>query len=382
MRLADVDDYVQDIGSIIEDESTSLVTDHGVEVREIPVERKRCGSSTWISKDGYAVQRHYNPWTESWTWGEQKNVSLANDEMMLNIGSGRYIQTVRLVRAIALAWLTYPKSSLKYYSRIVSAGDIVADNIGWIRLGVKCVKNIRDVEDIPVHLMGNEEWAPLVILRFDENGDKFQDTTHDTIKISNFGILEIDGEYMRGYVSAYQRHYFCINKIGIVWVDDAVMNSFRESSPIPGRMYVEHIDGNTLNDCVSNLQWAEKKETRVMQKALEIYEWSMNGFSKEEIMRQMSISDATYYNELLVSAANLPLRVIRDKFWTTVVDTEILKEIDRLYGQQNPLLGDTLTKLNEYLITRNQYIGEMSESTRFAQMKIAREYAYRKWLSQ
>lgn len=137
---------MQDIGSIIEDDSTSLVTDDGIEVREIPMERRKCGASTWISRDGYAVQRYYNPWSEAWTFGEQKKITLVDDEMVLNIGSGRYTQTVRLVRAIALAWLTYPKSSLKYCARMISTGDVVVENIGWFRLGVKCVKNIREVK--------------------------------------------------------------------------------------------------------------------------------------------------------------------------------------------------------------------------------------------
>ena len=287
MRVATVDGVDQDIGTLIgEDDNASLFLDNGIEVREIPIERGKCHSTTWISRDGFAVQRNFNAWSETWSWSDPKAASLVNDDLTIYIGSGTYRQKVRIVRAIALAWISHPKGIHKCYTRLISPGNVIADNIGWIRLGVKSVTNIRHVDELPVNLFGFEEWAPLVILRCDDNEDIFEHNVQSSIHISDSGIIRNDGNLTRGYISESRRRYVPIDGVGIVWVDNAVMNSFRETSPSPGRSRIHHLDGNTLNNNLTNLEWRDIIETRSIHRAIETYEWVITGMPKYEIMKQ------------------------------------------------------------------------------------------------
>ena len=86
MRIAEIDGVFYNIGTLIDDEHYE-VTSSGEKVRQIPLEKEDAWSTTWISEDGYCVQRYYNVWSEEWKWGTQKPMSIQGEELYVSVGS-------------------------------------------------------------------------------------------------------------------------------------------------------------------------------------------------------------------------------------------------------------------------------------------------------
>eukprot|EP00967_Tisochrysis_lutea_P121475 scaffold200260_cov43-Tisochrysis_lutea.AAC.1 len=83
--------------AILDDPWGEVMGPRGELLREILVPHMDWTSTTWISADGIAYQRTFNPWTDEWAFGDTPKAmgETAVGELTLHVGA----QQMRLVRA-------------------------------------------------------------------------------------------------------------------------------------------------------------------------------------------------------------------------------------------------------------------------------------------
>lgn len=118
-------------------------------MREIPV-RHVWSSSLWITKDGTARRRYFNPLTQSWSWSET-----VTDHAFSSDGKqGLFLldQWVPLATCISLAWIhRLPGSETR--TSPYDAGPPHAETLKWVEMGSSDDERWDDDKD--------EVWRPL-----------------------------------------------------------------------------------------------------------------------------------------------------------------------------------------------------------------------------
>ena len=99
-------------------------------------------SATFATRDGAIYQRRFYPWRDAWEWSGPRSAhcSHANGELVVNALSGHRPRTLRLVRAVALAWVEPPRhpSTGRALQAVHLAGDgLDASGIAWCPSGTR-----------------------------------------------------------------------------------------------------------------------------------------------------------------------------------------------------------------------------------------------------
>eukprot|EP00967_Tisochrysis_lutea_P025836 scaffold29819_cov31-Tisochrysis_lutea.AAC.7 len=120
------------IGEMIDDPWGVLSTPDGAHVREVWTRTGPWYSTTWISVDGVGYQRTFNAWSGEWTFSGPKRLGeTPHGELALSVGGGTVTQRMRLVRALALAWVEPPVAQ-GVVAVHFGAGYPSAENVGWL----------------------------------------------------------------------------------------------------------------------------------------------------------------------------------------------------------------------------------------------------------
>ena len=235
MKRVLLDNMLHEIGTII-NQSNSEIIHKDNRLREIFVDNCDWDSMTWISQDGIAYQRYYNIWNETWRFSDEKVPGISDTgELLLNVGSGKGAQRIGLCRAIAIAWLDFPKIN-RQENRIAMTlredEELDIDNIGWVRRTFKA-SNEHYPENISIpssHPQGKQQWYPILLYRYWRNGEyeKFECPE----KISDTGWIRlVDGSHTKGYNSYNGRLRVCLQTYGSVWLEDLYYGSLKGSIP-------------------------------------------------------------------------------------------------------------------------------------------------------
>lgn len=172
-----LDGTAVDVGAVARDPWTELVTPDGHVVREAFLPSADFDSTTWVAEDGTAFQRTYNPWADSWSFSQAKSSGITpQGELAIGAGSGRAAHRMRLVRAIALAWVEPPEGA-RGPLQAVHLQPIQpprAANVGWTTR-TEALKlapdepweapDSRDAADLPPEPSAARNWADAPVTR-------------------------------------------------------------------------------------------------------------------------------------------------------------------------------------------------------------------------
>jgi hypothetical protein len=97
-------------GNNVDGTVSHVVCGQDLHLREVFLECADWHSTTWIARDGTTLQRYYNPWTGGWRFADAPKAfcERRGGDRVVNVGSGDGAQCMRVLRAIAIAWVRVP----------------------------------------------------------------------------------------------------------------------------------------------------------------------------------------------------------------------------------------------------------------------------------
>lgn len=264
MRLVRVHGVVEAGGREIDASDAALEAPDGAIVMPIVHEGMRIECAQWCSRDGTVWDRWYDPFADDFVWAQApKSLSIdhASGECKVLIGIGAAARTVRLARAIAMAWLEAPPSAVALQARVLPHLELNADGVVWVRAGAREVEgagHAADVEQAAAEPPAGARWKPLRYTWRDAAGQPVVVLPADTGY-----LVSADGDVRspyalrgtRGHVSACQRRVMHVERYGALWVDEAVLHSFGADAAT-GCVAVVHANGDVDDSSVSNLRWS------------------------------------------------------------------------------------------------------------------------------
>lgn len=308
-------------GEIIESSDGVEVAPSGEELRQIVHDSEhgevRWHNSTWISRNGSAYQRIFDP-TDRGEWelrGPKSLVPGPTGELLVTIGAGSGTRRVRLVRAIALAWVECPECLADggtWHAKMIEEGPLDASRVGWVaarRTGPTPLAAPLAAPPPP-----DEEFFPL---RYEwmavggEVQESFSPQIYGAYQISRNGWLRSphSGVQTRGIRCPSGRRWAPIAGAGFVWLDRAVLYSFAGAPR--GRARAAH-RGRVDDNALRNLFWVpiETRETeRATTELLRLHIEA--GASADEICSSCGMSRSAMWQRLAIAATEHPWTQLR-----------------------------------------------------------------------
>ena len=152
-----------------------------VQMRQMPI--GDWDEQTWVSADGLVVPRIYEPSDDTWEWQAVRTTHVDDDgELTVDVGHGTRRTRMRVVRAIALAWVSCPETLISPHATLIQQpGDTHARNIGWREAGA--TREVRPCHPITCSRAAPSDtdvWLPLKCVWTSVNGDVVRRTDHST----------------------------------------------------------------------------------------------------------------------------------------------------------------------------------------------------------
>lgn len=245
----------------------------GEEVRQVVQDRIAWECSTWCSADGVVYDRFHDPFRDAFVWSAPKAVGVdaTTGHFTTVVGHDTDLKrSVRLVRAIALAWLEPPRTGVKLQAAVLPGRPPVAANLVWARTGVRSVEAEGEREEPRARPNADDAWRPLryawrnlcgeVVARVDESarpaGERYEVSLRGWVRSPHGGACT------RGTRTPSGRRYASLVELGAVWIDEAVLASFagddegdaaHDQGP-PTATAVRHLNGDASDDAYANLR--------------------------------------------------------------------------------------------------------------------------------
>lgn len=376
MRVLKIDDVLQDIGTIIND-ATSEFNWNGLRLREIFLENCDWESSTWISQEGVAYQRYYNVWNETYSFSQAKVPGVsASGNLLLSVGSGAGARRILLCRAIAIAWLDYPKvneQEKRIAARLRHDEDPDIDNIGWVRRNFKAGENNEYPQTLATQKLSpcrRETWYPVIIYRYWKSGEYERFECQETVSESGWVQLT-DGSFNRGFRSHTGRIRVCLTLHGSVWMEELLYGSLFGS--IPSDKKLQQLSDTTVSP--SKLLLTENKLV-LNSRNYDIYSQFRDGETIENLARIHSVPKSVIWTGICSTVERLPTTLISVSFWNAILyDRTLHSAVMEWVETGHPILGSPLTHMKEDIETGQTL--NLDDDDLFGMLKLAKEFARR-----
>ena len=240
----------------------------GEDLRQVAVHGALYTCSTWCSRDGTMYDRIHDPFQRAFVWSQSKSmcVDARTGAFQVCVGTGSAARVVRLVRAIAMAWIEAPRSAAKLQAVVCTGtGASAPPPVLWIRTGVREYELLGDDDPMPEpHAVPDATWRPLAYAWHDASGRREfalagADARPTSYLVSPDGWLysPFSRTATRGVRSPDQRLWATIEDHGLVWIDVAVLCSFVGLPDVRdgARPVAAHANGVVDDNRVSNLRW-------------------------------------------------------------------------------------------------------------------------------
>ena len=330
-------------GKCLDDDIEGIIVapDSDDELRQVVYESMRADCNTWISKDGRAYTRFFNPYSGEFEFGKQsRTISMKDDELCITVGSGTSKRTMRLTRAIAMAWLEAPRTE---YALQATAHEFVhAEYICWTRQGVRHVESCGTVQEHRGFPHETDEWKALRYewkLRND-TWRTITPTTDVTLTTSSLKAMQSDeywiskrgwlrtplGHMTRGVRHCSQRLYWNISGENAIWMDEAVLFTWApRTTKLCDRSYVaHHTNGDVGNNHFTNLTWITCDAPAICDYASDV----KHCFSFSDFERRWGIRAATVWSRLNQLAIEGPQETL--SFLVRLIPRRVLRLFDDL----------------------------------------------------
>lgn len=353
-----------EVGRAILDDPWGEVMGPGGELlREILVPHMDWTSTTWISADGIAYQRTFNPWTDEWTFGETPKAmgETAVGELTLHVGA----QQMRLVRALALAWVDPPPWQGPFVAVHTGMDAPGAHNVGWVRRAdlsaLDLTAELYDEPSSPAPEVVEEsavEWRPvqLSVVRAWPWGTERRFESDCALSHDGALVRRPDGSISRALhlPSGEAYHTF---PYGATLLEELL-------PPEEGHSYR---GGGS----------AEKKRPRHSPPRVEeAFLLFSQGMSIEEVAEAMGASRSLTWRRLHEGALVRQEQDLPINFWERVLWHVPLREaIADLADSGDSSLGETLRDLREELPDHVTQV--LDEDDLFGMLRLARQYELR-----
>lgn len=300
----------------------------GEALRQIVQEQRlpwECG--TWVSRHGVVYDRSYDPFRKTFVWSAPKatGVDPKTGHFLTTVGgcSSDLKRQMRLIRAIALAWVEPPRTALKLQACVVpNAPEPTAEHIVWVRTGVRhfAYEGVQCTEPL-AEPAATDVWAPLryqwrsicgeVVRTLDEERDK-PDDAHGRYHVSMRGWVRSPhggpcggGCCTRGVRCTNGRYYASIAGLGAFWIDEAVLYSFdAANAPADGLVaQAVHDNGAPGDSTLANLRWRTFRMTQLRHDETADH---LRGGDIAAMCASAGIQRSTAWSRIELAAAELP----------------------------------------------------------------------------
>ena len=283
--------------------------------------------STWVSREGIVYDRSYDPCRNAFVWSAPKAPGLdpKTGHFSTTVGgwSSDLKRQMRLTRAIALAWVEPPRTTLRLQACVVpGAPEPTAEHILWVRTGVRqfSYEGVQRTEPL-AEPAATDVWAPLkyqwrsicgeVVRTLDEERDK-PDEPHGRYHVSMRGWVRSPhggpcggGSCTRGVRCTNGRYYASVAGVGAFWVDEAVLHSFDSTNAPADGLVAQpvHENGAPGDSTLANLRWSTFRMTQLRHD--ETAE-SLGGGDIAAMCAAAGIQRSTAWSRIELAAAELP----------------------------------------------------------------------------
>jgi hypothetical protein len=409
-------DVCVEVGALLPDTGDAVLTAPGDErVRELFLDESDWHSTTWISREGTAFQRHYNPWSATWSFVPKLPGVGPDGELLLTTGSGAGARRMRLVRALALAWVEPPHTAWGSASpgpgpadppadaRKVQDAALVAvhlvpdeppraDTVGWVRRGLapRLRGAPRTLHVSDARPLGPQEWQRVALLRDWGGGTRGEEFDLGDAWLSAAGWLALpDGSLSRGVRSYNGRLRFCTGA-GSVWCAELVAAVFLGGAPDPRRARATVDDGDEANCTAANVCYREPPVApRACPPAADAARALLAaGGSFDHLCadggvarlcgppRASNVRRSTawrWVHDATADLCALPL-ARRNVFWDGALwCIKLRRAVDELIALGHPSLGGSLGELRQAVEARCDL--ELNEGDLYGMLRVARQYA-------
>lgn len=256
MRFLRHGEITWSVGEIVSDRDGVVQGPNGEELRQIVTDECFYASSTWISKEGTCYQRVRNP-NSDWIFNFKSCNVDHSGSLVIQIGGAGKFRTIKLIRAIALAWIDCPRLPFKLQAFLKENSPLCAENIFWAKQGTS--NTLFETNNIInlVYPLDDDEWTVLKYTWRYPSGDPifvFDSTKHGNYTISRRGWIKTPNlSVTKGHRSPTGRMWFGISNECAIWIDAAVLESFE--GPCTRRCKVEHLNEDASDNVLENIRW-------------------------------------------------------------------------------------------------------------------------------
>jgi hypothetical protein len=355
---------------------------HHHEVREVVLEDTGWSSSTWISSDGAAYQRTFDPFADIWRWSGPKSATEdARGALCVSVGTSVHRRTLCVARAVALAWIDLPDaSSTTWHAAKVFEGPLCAETIGWIVPGSQPSGRAEAHAPADVRTDPDDEWTTLCYAWFSLAGEleqRFDPTVHGAYEVSRRGWLRspYTGATTRGVRSPLcGRRWASLVELGHVWLDEAVRRSF--GSDPPRAHVVVRAEDDGREPCAFPFEWGAPRSAH--RRALDDVRALVEaGRDASSVCTTLRISRSTLWTRLHHAARTSPAS---DLPWLV----RFVPSAVRAVATDGLRAGETLSAIRVRVVGDARVgstMRDMPRSDCFALVRLAMELALRhQWL--
>lgn len=295
----------------------------GEELRQIVQARLSWECTTWCSRDGVCYDRCYDPFQDRFLWSAPKTLGMDRATGHFTILVGRdpdLRRSMRLSRALALAWVEPPRTMVKLQACVLPNMDATADHLVWVRTGVREF-TLDGVQQEPRTLpFAGDTWRPLRYQWRTLHGE----VTHTFVadedapyEVSVRGWLRRGDHVTQGArLEGDGRLFASIAGVGAIFLDEAVLYTFAPPPSTPGvaclACRVVHINGNPSDNALANLKWASYVVTQSRHE--EMADAANLGVSMATLCSKAGVQSSTLWGHIEAAARELPLDRARDAF--------------------------------------------------------------------
>ena len=317
-RLVRTPGGVELAGRAVEDADGVAAGPGGEELRQVVQDRIAWECSTWCSADGVVYDRVYDPFLDAFVWSAPKRVGVdpSTGHFTTTVGHDTDLKRgMRLVRAVALAWVEPPRTGgVRLQAAPLPGLPPVASNLVWVRTGVRAFVYEGAREEPVAFPPSNDSWRPLryawrglcgeVVARVDESqrppGERYEVSLRGWVRSPH-------GSCTRGVRSPSGRRYASLVELGAVWIDEAVVCSFDDddhSKNEDNAVEVDHLNADRSDDAYANLR---RRRLHVSQPRHDETLDLVRGKSMPDVCASLGVARSTAWDRISSAARELPL---------------------------------------------------------------------------